>query len=116
MLFVAQILLTVSLNYMTKNHTYIFTNRQPIYFDVSWYFEWEDLPQAFKRWITLSASVRAATQLVSNQELVQMLDDARNQSSEPPANNMKLTKEITASLVGIPKTMLSITPINLIGL
>ena len=35
--------------------------------------EWTDLPQAFKRWITLSASVRAATQLVSNQELVQML-------------------------------------------
>ena len=59
--------------YDKKEHTFNFTKRQPIYFDVVWLWEWTDLPQAFKRWITLSASVRAATQLVSNQELVQML-------------------------------------------
>ena len=59
--------------YDKKEHTFNFTKRQPIYFDVVWLWDWADLPQAFKRWITLSASVRAATQLVSNQELVQML-------------------------------------------
>ena len=59
--------------YDKKDHTYDFTNRQPIYFDVTWYFEWTDLPQAFKRWITLQGCVRAATQLVSNSQLVQML-------------------------------------------
>ena len=59
--------------YDKKDHTYTFTNRQPIYFDVVWYFEWEDLPPAFQRWITIQAQIRAATQLVSNPELVQML-------------------------------------------
>lgn len=59
--------------YDKKTHSYDFTGRTPVYFDVTWFFEWEDLPQAFRRWITLQASVRAATQLVSNTELVQML-------------------------------------------
>ena len=74
MLCVAQILLTVSLNYTIKKITpTISPTEQPIYLDVVCHWEWEDLPQAFKRWIVHQASVRAATQLVSNQELVQML-------------------------------------------
>ena len=59
--------------YDKKDHSFDFTNKTPVYFDVVWYWEWEDLPQAFKRWITLQASVRAATQLVSNKDLMQML-------------------------------------------
>ena len=59
--------------YDKKDHSFDFTNKTPVYFDVVWFWEWEDLPQAFKRWIVHQASVRAATQLVSNAELVQML-------------------------------------------
>ena len=59
--------------YDKKNHTLQFHQRQPIYFDVVWYWEWTDLPPAFQRWITIQAQIRAATQLVSNAELVQML-------------------------------------------
>ena len=59
--------------YDKKYHTFDFSDRQPVYLDVVRHYEWTDLPQAFKRWIVHQASVRAATQLVSNQELVQML-------------------------------------------
>ena len=59
--------------YDKKYHTFNFSDRQPVYLDVVRHYEWTDLPQAFKRWIVHQACVRAATQLVSNQELVQML-------------------------------------------
>ena len=59
--------------YNTEVHTYDFSGRTPIYLDVVYKFDWVDLPPAFKRWIVYQASVRAATQLVSNAELVQML-------------------------------------------
>ena len=59
--------------YDKKTHSYDFTDRTPIYLDVVWYWEWMDLPQAFKRWIVHQACVKAATQMVSNPQLVQML-------------------------------------------
>ena len=59
--------------YDKKDHTYNFKNRQPIYFDITWYWEWSDLPPVFQRWITVQASIRAATQMVTNPELVTML-------------------------------------------
>ena len=59
--------------YDKKHHTYDFKDRTPVYLDVVYKFDWVDLPPAFKRWIVHQASVRAATQLVSNAELVQML-------------------------------------------
>jgi hypothetical protein len=43
------------------------------YLDITWLWTYEDLPMAFKRYIISRASVRAATQLVSNPQLVQML-------------------------------------------
>ena len=59
--------------YDKKVHSYDFTDRTPIYFDVVWLMEWQDLPQAFKRWVVHQAAIRAATQMVSNPQLVQML-------------------------------------------
>ena len=52
-------------------HTYKFDG--PLRFDIVWKFPYEELPSAFQRYITLKASVRAATQLISNPGLVQLL-------------------------------------------
>jgi hypothetical protein len=57
--------------YDKQNHTDIFEN--PVEVDIVWKFKFSDLPQVFKRYITYRASVRAATQLVGNKELMQML-------------------------------------------
>jgi hypothetical protein len=59
--------------YDKMNHTYDFDPLKSIYFNIVWKFEYEDLPSVFKRYITLRASGRAATQLVSNPQLVQLL-------------------------------------------
>ena len=59
--------------YDKLNHTYIFDPLKSIYFDIVWKWEYEDLPSVFKRYITLRASGRAATQLVTNPQLVQLL-------------------------------------------
>jgi len=53
------------------NHSFKFD--KPYRFDIVWLFSFEELPLPFQRYITLKASVRAATQLVSNPELVQLL-------------------------------------------
>ena len=53
------------------NHTYIW--QKDIYADIVWYFEYEDLPSAFKRYATYKAGTRAATQMVGNPQLVQLL-------------------------------------------
>ena len=59
--------------YDKKEHTFDFTDRTPVYFDVVWFWDWQDLPQAFKRWIVHQGCVKAATQMVSETSLVQML-------------------------------------------
>ena len=59
--------------YDKMNHTYIFDPLKAIYFDIVWKWEYEDLPSVFKRYITLRSSGRAATQLVTNPQLVQLL-------------------------------------------
>ena len=41
--------------------------------DITYLFQYEDLPSVFKRYIVSRASVRAATQLVNNPQLVQLL-------------------------------------------
>lgn len=46
---------------------------RPISVDIVWKFDFEDLPSTFKRYITLKAATRAATQLVGNPQLAQML-------------------------------------------
>ena len=57
--------------YDKLNHTFKFKGK--INFDITWKFDYEDLPSVFKRYITLRSAGRAATQLVSNPELVQLL-------------------------------------------
>ena len=57
--------------YDTVNHTDVFTGDLSL--DITYLWPFEDLPMAFKRYITYRASVRAATQLVSNPQLVQLL-------------------------------------------
>ena len=52
-------------------HSYEFDG--PLSCDVVWLFNFEDLPNVFKRYITLRAAGRAATQLVANADLVKLL-------------------------------------------
>ena len=62
----------------TINQTYEFDNS--VYLDITWLWTFEDLPSAFKRYIIARASVRAAAQLVSNPELVQLLQQQEAQT------------------------------------
>jgi len=57
--------------YDRYNHTYKF--ERPIKLDFVFLLEYDEIPTVFQRYITLRASSRAATQLVSNPELSQML-------------------------------------------
>ena len=52
---------------------FIIILRLLLYFDITYLFDFEDIPSAIQRYIIARASVRAATQVVSNQELVQLL-------------------------------------------
>ena len=66
--------------YDKMNHTYTFNPHVAIEFDITWKWEYEELPSVFKRYITLRASGRAATQLVTNPELVQLLSQQESQA------------------------------------
>ena len=66
--------------YDKMNHTFEFDPLKAIYFDVVWKWDYEELPSAFKRYITLRASGRAATQLVTNPNLVQLLGTQESQA------------------------------------
>jgi len=57
--------------YDLVDHTYEFDNE--LYLDVVYLWPYEDLPNVFKRYIIYRAAVRAATQLVANPTLVQLL-------------------------------------------
>jgi len=57
--------------YDKLNHTYKFDS--PVNFDIVWLFPFNDLPTVFKRYITYKASARAATQLVTNPQLTQLI-------------------------------------------
>ncbi len=52
-------------------HTDVFT--QDMYFDITYLLAFEDVPPTIQRYIIARASVRAATQLVSNADLVRLL-------------------------------------------
>ena len=58
--------------YDKYRHSFEF-NTQTIYFDIVWFLPYSDLPSVFQRYITSKASGRAATQLVSNPNLTQLL-------------------------------------------
>ena len=57
--------------YDKLNHTFKF--KEPVNFDIVWLFPYADLPSVFKRYITYKASGRAATQLITNPQLTQLL-------------------------------------------
>ena len=61
--------------YDLVKHTDVFT--ADISLDITYLWEFEDLPMPFKRYITYRAASRAATQLVSNPNLVQLLQQHR---------------------------------------
>ena len=66
--------------YDLVNHTDVFTNT--LYLDLVTLYAFEDLPNPFQRYITYRAAVRAATQLVSNVQLTQLLkeDEAKSRA------------------------------------
>lgn len=53
------------------NHTYKFSNK--IYADVTWLFEFDELPSVFQRYITSRAAAKAAAQLVTSPQLTSLL-------------------------------------------
>ena len=57
--------------YDKVEHTDVFSDQ--LYFDITYLFDFEDIPSAIQRYIIARASVRAATQVVSNADLVQLL-------------------------------------------
>ena len=57
--------------YDKVEHTDVFSSE--LYFDISYLFDFDDIPSAIQRYIIARASVRAATQVVSNSDLVQLL-------------------------------------------
>ena len=56
--------------YNTVTHTDVFSGDH--YFDITYLRDFEDVPSAIQRYIIARASVRAATQIVSNSDLVQL--------------------------------------------
>ena len=67
--------------YDLVDHTDEFTG--DIYLDLTTLYEFEDLPNVFQRYITYRSAVRAAAQLVSNPNLVQLLaqDEAKTRAA-----------------------------------
>tara|TARA_X000000368_G_scaffold342112_1_gene280586 strand:+ start:306 stop:914 length:609 start_codon:yes stop_codon:yes gene_type:complete len=57
--------------YDKTHHTDVFTD--PVKVDIVRIYDYSDLPSVFQRYITTRAASRAATQLVSNPQLVQLL-------------------------------------------
>ena len=57
--------------YDKVNHTDVWD--EDIAADIVWFFDYEDLPSVFKRYATYKAGTRAATQMVGNPQLVQLL-------------------------------------------
>ena len=57
--------------YDKVEHTDIFSGE--LYFDITYLFDFADIPSAIQRYIISRSSVRAATQVVSNPDLVQLL-------------------------------------------
>lgn len=67
--------------YDNVNHTFVFTGDH--YFDITYLLAFEDVPPTIQRYIIARASVRAATQLVSNPDLVRLLqiEEAQTKAS-----------------------------------
>ena len=60
--------------YDKKGHTFTFTNCSKLYFDIIWMIDFEDLPQAFKDYITCRASRIASNRMVNNPQSAKLLE------------------------------------------
>ena len=60
--------------------THSFTFKDRIFFDIVWLFPLTDLPSVFQRYVTNTAARRAATQLVDNPQLTQLLSQQETAS------------------------------------
>jgi hypothetical protein len=57
--------------YDKVNHTFVFDHDLEL--DVVYLYDFEDVPSVFQRYIIARSSTRAATQLVTNSDLVKLL-------------------------------------------
>ena len=60
--------------YDKKNHSFTFENCTKLYFDIVWMFKFEDLPQAFKDYVTAKATRVAGIRMVSSAEAAKLLE------------------------------------------
>jgi len=60
--------------YDKKGHTFTFTNCSKLYFDIVWMLDFEDLPQAFKDYITIRASRVASNRMVNSAPSAKLLE------------------------------------------
>ena len=60
--------------YDKKGHTFTFENCDKLYFDMVWMVDFEDLPQAFKDYITARASRIASNRMVNNPQASRLLE------------------------------------------
>ena len=60
--------------YDKKNHSFTFENCSKLYFDIIWMLDFEDLPQAFKDYITIRASRIASNRMVNSQPSAKLLE------------------------------------------
>ena len=58
--------------YDKVNHTFEWDDEE-VYLNVVYFFKYDDLPSVFKRYITYKAAGRAATQMITNSQLVQLI-------------------------------------------
>ncbi len=65
--------------YDKLDHTFDWSDVDSIYLDVTKLLPFEDLPSTFRRYITAKAATTAATQLVGNPQLVQLLNQQEAQ-------------------------------------
>ena len=69
--------------------------------DMVWLIKFEDVPPVYQRYITIMASQRAATQLVTNQELTQLL---AQQAGYARANCIEYDTQMSdSSFMGFPE-------------
>ena len=60
--------------YDKKGHTFTFENCSKLYFDIVWMLDFEDLPQAFKDYVTTRASRIASNRMINSQPSAKLLE------------------------------------------
>ena len=60
--------------YDKKGHTFTFTDCEKLYFDIVWMVDFEDLPQAFKDYVTARASRISSNRMVNNPQASRLLE------------------------------------------